>query len=203
MLQPIQKKLGDTNIILVGMMGAGKTTIGKALSNSLCKAFVDSDHEIQRRTGVKIPVIFEIEGETGFRKRESEVLAGLVEQKNIILATGGGAVLNAENRQLLRRGGIVIYLRASVGDLYRRTRHDKSRPLLQTTENLYARLNELYVQRDALYRETAHVIIDSGKQGVRFLVQKLIDKLISIDFNTIMQNNHGNAMHTIAVDFTP
>ncbi|MBY0474865.1 MAG: 3-dehydroquinate synthase [Nitrosomonas sp.] len=203
MLQPIQKKLGDANIILVGMMGAGKTTIGKALSSSLCKVFVDSDHEIQKRTGVKIPVIFEIEGEAGFRKRESEVLAGLSEQKNIILATGGGAVLSTENRQLLRQSGIVIYLRASVNDLYRRTRHDKNRPLLQTTENLYARLNELYAQRDALYRETAHVIIDSGKQGVRFLVQKLINKLISIDFNTIMQNNRGNAMQTIAVDFTP
>lgn len=203
MLQPIQKKLGDTNIILVGMMGAGKTTIGKVLSNSLCKIFVDSDHEIQKRTGVKIPVIFEIEGEAGFRKRESEVLAGLSEQRNIILATGGGAVLSAENRRLLRKSGIVIYLRASVNDLYRRTRHDKNRPLLQTTENLYARLNELYVQRDALYRETAHVIIDSGKQGVRFLVQKLINRLISIDFNTIMQNNRGNAMQTIAVDFTP
>ncbi len=203
MLQPIQKKLGDTNIILVGMMGAGKTTIGKVLSNSLCKIFVDSDHEIQKRTGVKIPVIFEIEGEAGFRKRESEVLAGLSEQRNIILATGGGAILSAENRRLLRQSGIVIYLRASVNDLYRRTRHDKNRPLLQTTENLYARLNELYVQRDALYRETAHVIIDSGKQGVRFLVQKLINRLISIDFNTIMQNNRGNAMQTIAVDFTP
>lgn len=203
MLSPIQKKLGDTNIILVGMMGAGKTTIGKALSNSLCKAFVDSDHEIQRRTGVKIPVIFEIEGEAGFRKRESEVLAGLVEKKNIILATGGGAVLNAENRQLLRQGGIVIYLRASVNDLYRRTRHDKNRPLLQATENLYARLSELYMQRDALYRETAHVIIDSGKQGVRFLVQKLINKLISTDFNTIMQKNPGNTIQTVAVDFTP
>ncbi len=203
MVQPIQKKLGDTNIILVGMMGAGKTTIGKVLSSSLCRVFVDSDHEIQKRTGVKIPVIFEIEGEAGFRKRESEVLAGLSEQRNIILATGGGAVLNAENRRLLRQSGIVIYLRASVNDLYRRTRHDKNRPLLQTTENLYARLNELYVQRDALYRETAHVIIDSGKQGVRFLVQKLINRLISIDFNTIMQNNRGNAMQTIAVDFTP
>ncbi len=201
-LQPAQKKLGDINIILVGMMGAGKTTIGKALANSLGKEFIDSDHEIQDRTGVKIPVIFEIEGETGFRKRESEVLAELVKKNNIVLATGGGAVLSRENRQILRRGGIVIYLRASVNDLYRRTRYDKNRPLLQT-QNLFARLNELYVQRDVLYRETAHVIIDSGKQGVRFLVQKLINKLISIDFNNIMQNNSKNAMQTITVDFTP
>ena len=201
-LQPIQKKLGHTNIILVGMMGAGKTTIGKALASSLDKEFVDSDHEIQERTGVKIPVIFEIEGEAGFRKRESEALLELSQKRNIILATGGGAILNPENRQLLKRSGIVIYLRASVNDLYRRTRHDKNRPLLQT-QNLYARLNELYVQRDALYRETAHVIIDSGKQGVRFLVQKLINKLISIDFNTIMQGDQSNIMQTITVDFTP
>ncbi len=200
--QPIQKKLGNTNIILVGMMGAGKTTIGKALASSLGKEFIDSDHEIQDRTGVKIPVIFEIEGEAGFRKRESEVLIELVKKNNIILATGGGAVLSRENRQLLRRGGIVIYLRATVNDLYRRTRHDKNRPLLQT-QNLFARLNELYVQRDALYRETAHVIIDSGKQGVRFLVQKLINKLISIDYNNIMRNNNKNAMQTVTVDFTP
>ncbi len=201
-LQPAQKKLGNINIILVGMMGAGKTTIGKALANSLGKEFIDSDHEIQDRTGVKIPVIFEIEGEAGFRKRESEVLAELVKKNNIVLATGGGAVLSRENRQILQRGGIVIYLRASVNDLYRRTRYDKNRPLLQT-QNLFARLNELYAQRDALYRETAHVIIDSGKQGVRFLVQKLINKLISIDFNNIMQNNNKNAMQTITVDFTP
>jgi len=200
--QPIQKKLGNTNIILVGMMGAGKTTIGKALASSLGKEFIDSDHEIQDRTGVKIPVIFEIEGEAGFRKRESEVLIELVKKNNIILATGGGAVLSRENRQLLRRGGIVIYLRATVNDLYRRTRHDKNRPLLQT-QNLFVRLNELYVQRDALYRETAHVIIDSGKQGVRFLVQKLINKLISIDYNNIMRNNNKNAMQTVTVDFTP
>ncbi|MBX9636126.1 MAG: shikimate kinase, partial [Nitrosomonas sp.] len=119
-LQPIQKKLGHTNIILVGMMGAGKTTIGKALASSLDKEFVDSDHEIQERTGVKIPVIFEIEGEAGFRKRESEALLELSQKRNIILATGGGAILNPENRQLLKRSGIVIYLRASVNDLYRR-----------------------------------------------------------------------------------
>lgn len=200
-LQPIQKKLGNTNIILVGMMGAGKTTIGKALASSLNKEFADSDHEIQERTGVKIPVIFEIEGEAGFRKRETETLLELTKKRNIILATGGGAVLHPGNRQLLRQNGIVIYLRASVNDLYRRTRHDKTRPLLQT-QNLYARLNELYLQRDALYRETAHIIIDSGKQGVRFLVQKLINKLLSLDLNTIMQGGHGNTMQTITVDFT-
>jgi|CXWL01.1.fsa_nt_gi 3-dehydroquinate synthase len=200
-LQPVQKKLVNTNIILVGMMGAGKSTIGRALANALGKEFVDSDHVIQERTGAKIPVIFEIEGEAGFRKRESEVLIELVKKNNIVLATGGGAVLSQENRQLLEQNGIVIYLRASVNDLYRRTRHDKNRPLLQTP-NLFARLNELYIQRDALYRETAHVIIDSGKQGVRYLIQKLINKLSSINLNNIKQNGNQITMQTISVDLT-
>ncbi len=200
-LQPVQEKLGNTNIILVGMMGAGKTTIGKSLAQMLAKEFVDSDHEIQERTGVKIPVIFEIEGEAGFRKRESEVLIELVKKNNIVLATGGGAVLSQENRQLLRESGIVIYLRASISDLYRRTRHDKNRPLLKS-QNLYARLNELYIQRDAYYRETAHIIIDSGKQGVRQLIQKLINKLNSINADSIKHANHSNIMQTISVDFT-
>ena len=200
-LQPVQEKLGNTNIILVGMMGAGKTTIGKSLAQMLAKEFVDSDHEIQERTGVKIPVIFEIEGEAGFRKRESEVLIELVKKNNIVLATGGGAVLSQENRQLLRESGIVIYLRASISDLYRRTRHDKNRPLLKS-QTLYARLNELYIQRDAYYRETAHIIIDSGKQGVRQLIQKLINKLNSINADSIKHANHSNIMQTISVDFT-
>lgn len=199
--QPVQKKLVNTNIILVGMMGAGKSTIGKALANALGKEFVDSDHVIQERTGAKIPVIFEMEGEAGFRKRESEVLVELVKKNNIVLATGGGAVLSQENRQLLEQNGIVIYLRASVNDLYRRTRHDKNRPLLQT-HNLFARLNELHIQRDALYRETAHVIIDSGKQGVRYLIQKLINKLTSINLNHIKQNGNPITMQTISVDLT-
>ena len=198
--QTVQKKLQDANIILVGMMGAGKTTIGKALSILLNKDFVDSDHEIQDRTGVKIPVIFEIEGEAGFRKRESEVLADLVKKRNMILATGGGAVLCQENREALRQNGVVIYLRASVNDLYRRTRHDKNRPLLQT-KNLLERLNELHAQRDVYYRETAHIIMDSGKQGVRFLIQKLIHKLASFDFQELNRNHHQNNMQTITVDF--
>lgn len=198
--QTVQKKLQDANIILVGMMGAGKTTIGKALSVLLNKDFVDSDHEIQDRTGVKIPVIFEIEGEAGFRKRESEVLADLVKKRNMILATGGGAVLSQENREALRQNGVVIYLRALVNDLYRRTRHDKNRPLLQT-KNLLERLNELHAQRDVYYRETAHIIMDSGKQGVRFLIQKLIHKLTSFDFQEFNRNHHQNNMQTITVDF--
>lgn len=186
------------NVIFVGMMGAGKTTIGKLLANYLGKTFVDSDHEIQQRTGVKIPLIFEIEGESGFRKRETEVLQELVQAENIVLATGGGAVLSADNRALLRQHGIVVYLSASVDELLRRTRSDKNRPLLQT-EDLHARLTELHAQRDALYRETAHIIIDSGKQGVRSLVQRLARKLLFFKLKrlraeAINQKKHNNGL---------
>ncbi|HNC41592.1 MAG TPA: shikimate kinase, partial [Nitrosomonas sp.] len=146
----------------------------------LDKDFIDSDHEIQLRTGVKIPLIFEIEGEAGFRKRETEVLQDLVKLENIILATGGGVILSEENRRLLKQNGIVIYLCASVDELLRRTRTDKNRPLLQT-EDQHARLTELLAHRDVLYRNTADIIIDSGKQGVRSLVYKLIRKLRTYD----------------------
>ncbi|MGG7054538.1 shikimate kinase [Nitrosomonas sp. ANs5] len=165
------------NVILIGMMGAGKTTIGKLLAGQIGKTFIDADHEIQERTGVRIPVIFEIEGEAGFRKRETEVLREIVQLQNIVLATGGGAILRPENRALLRRHGTVVYLCAPVSELQRRTRLDKNRPLLQTG-NLHARLQELYTQRDPIYRQTAHIIVDSGRQGVRVLVQKLIQKLL-------------------------
>lgn len=164
------------NIILIGMMGSGKTTVGKLLANLIGKTFMDVDHEIQRRTGVGIPVIFEIEGEAGFRKRESEILRDMVRQQNIVLATGGGAILHPDNRTLLRQHGTVVYLCAPVTELRRRTHQDKNRPLLQTG-NVQARLIELFTQRDPLYRETAHLIMDSGRQSARTFVQKLIQKL--------------------------
>lgn len=170
--------LGETsgNIFLVGMMGAGKTTVGRLLANFLEKKFYDSDREIQKRTGVSIPLIFEIEGEAGFRKRETEMLSELVKTGNIVLATGGGAVLSAENREMLKRSGTVIYLRATIDDLWRRTRHDKNRPLLQT-QDPRTKLTELYAQRDPLYRETAHIIVESGKRSARHLAQLLAQQL--------------------------
>lgn len=164
------------NIILIGMMGAGKTTVGKLLASLTGKTFVDVDHEIQQRTGVGIPVIFEIEGEAGFRKRESDVLRDVVNQRDIVLATGGGAILHPDNRILLRQHGTVVYLCTPVIELRRRTHLDKNRPLLQTG-NVHARLVELFTQRDPLYRETAHIIMDSGRQSARAFVQKLIQRL--------------------------
>lgn len=160
------------NIFLVGMMGAGKTSVGRVLAKRLNKIFYDSDHVIEERTGVKIPVIFEIEGEPGFRHRESAVLDELTALDDVVLATGGGAVLAQENRDRLRTRGTVVYLRASVKDLLNRTRHDKNRPLLQTADPR-ARLNELYEIRDPLYREVAHVTIDTGSQSLTTLVNRL------------------------------
>jgi shikimate kinase len=164
------------NIFLVGMMGAGKTTIGRLLASFLKKTFYDSDREIQKRTGVSIPLIFEIEGEAGFRKRETEMLSELVKTRNIVLATGGGAVLSEQNREMLKQSGTVIYLRATVDDLWRRTRQDKNRPLLQT-QDPRTKLAELYTQRDPLYRETAHIIVESGKRSARHLAQLLAQQL--------------------------
>lgn len=164
------------NIILVGLMGAGKTTVGKLLARHLNKTFIDSDHEIEHRTGVKIPLIFELEGEAGFRDREAAVIAELCQQRNIVLATGGGAVLREENRRCLGNSGTVIYLRAQVADLWQRTRHDKNRPLLQTA-NPQAKLQELFTQRDPLYREVADIVMDTGDQNIHSLVRQLEQKL--------------------------
>ena len=166
------------NIFLVGMMGAGKTSVGRVLAKRLNKVFYDSDHVIEERTGVKVSVIFEIEGEPGFRHRESAVLHELTALDEVVLATGGGAVLAQENRDRLRTRGTVVYLRASVKDLLNRTRHDKNRPLLQTADPR-ARLNELYEMRDPLYREVAHVTIDTGSQSLTTLVNRLYQVLES------------------------
>jgi shikimate kinase len=165
------------NIFLVGMMGAGKTSVGKSLARRLGKEFHDSDHVIEARTGVKIPVIFEIEGETGFRSRESAVIDELTALQEIVLATGGGAVLDPRNRGLLKSRGTVVYLRAAVKDLLNRTRHDKNRPLLQTADPR-TRLTELFETRDPLYRDVAHIVIETGSQSLGTLVSRLEQLLV-------------------------
>lgn len=167
------------SIYLVGLMGAGKTSVGRILARRLRKPFYDMDHEIERATGVRIPVIFEIEGESGFRARESKVLAELVGKGDIVLATGGGAVLAEQNRRLLNEHGTVVYLRAAPRDLWLRTRHDKNRPLLQTTDPL-TKLEELFAQRDPLYREAAHLIMDTGCQSVGLLAHRLESRLLRL-----------------------
>lgn len=164
------------NIFFVGLMGAGKTTVGKLIAKRLGKTFYDSDHEIEQRTGVQIPVIFELEGEAGFRKREAAVIEDLSHMQDIVLATGGGAVLSKQNRENLSRNGMVVYLRASVPELWQRTKNDRNRPLLQTSDPR-AKLEALLAERDPLYREIADVIIDTGEQSVTTIVQHLEELL--------------------------
>lgn len=153
-------------------MGAGKTTVGKLLAQHLNKRFVDCDREIENRSGVSIPLIFEIEGETGFRRRESRMLEELAARDDLVLATGGGAILSEQNRKLLTGRGTVVYLRASVHELWLRTRYDKNRPLLQGND-VRSKLRTLYAQRDPLYREIADIIVDTSRQSVRTLVLQL------------------------------
>lgn len=160
---PAMKKNMAGNFILVGLMGAGKTTLGKQLAAHYHYPFYDSDQVICARTGVDITTIFEMEGESGFRLRESHTIGELCSLKNIVLATGGGAVLSPENRAMLRQNGLVVYLHAQPETLLSRTCGDKNRPLLQVANPLQ-RYQELYAARDALYRETAHLIFEVNPQ---------------------------------------
>ena len=168
--------MGRGNIFLVGMMGAGKTTLGRALAQRLELAFVDSDRLLVERTGVPVATIFEIEGEDGFRRRESALLAQLVQGADIVVATGGGAVLSTENRALMRSSGTVVYLRARLENLWERTRHDSSRPLLKTPDPR-ATLAALLEARDPLYREVAHIVVDTGSQSATTLVARVVAAL--------------------------
>lgn len=154
------------------MMGCGKTTVGRQLAKRLGRSFADTDHEIEARTGVRIPTIFEIEGEAGFRRRETQVIAELAAEQDLVLATGGGAILDPANRAALAASGVVIYLNAPPGLLFERTRHDRNRPLLRVADPL-AKISELFVVRDPLYREVAHVVVDTVAGGVAQLVTKV------------------------------
>ncbi len=167
-------------------MGAGKTTVGRLIAKHLNKNFYDTDHEIERRTGVNIPLIFELEGEAGFRRREAAVIEELTQADNIVLATGGGAVLLPENRLNLKQHGTVVYLRANVHELWIRTRNDKNRPLLQT-ENPRQKLEKLFEERDPLYREVATIVVDTGGQAVGTIVHEIEKRLIQNQQQTAQQ----------------
>jgi len=164
------------NIILVGLMGAGKTSVGRLLAKRLRKSFCDCDQEIEQATGVKIPVIFDIEGEAGFRVRETRMLAELVRRPDTVLATGGGAVLSEENRRLMSENGVVVYLRATAQDLWNRTRHDRNRPLLRTPDP-QATLQKLFEDRDPIYRSVADIVIETGNQSLGHLAQRVEQQL--------------------------
>ena len=156
------------NLFLVGLMGAGKSTLGRTLARRLGKRFVDADHELETRTGVAIATVFEVEGESGFRDREEVLCAELTALSDIVLATGGGVVLREASRQHLRERGTVLYLHAPPEILWQRLRGSRHRPLLQTTDPR-TRLAELYAARDPLYREVAHHVVESERDAaIRF-----------------------------------
>ena len=165
-----------TAVFLVGMMGAGKTTVGRRLARRLGWPFLDADRELEARLGVPIPTIFELEGETGFRKREAQLIDELTQRDPVVLATGGGAVLDPESRQALHARGTVVYLRATPADLWHRLRRDTTRPLLQT-EDPRGRIEALVSARDPLYREVAHLTLDTGRQPVDQVLERLLAAL--------------------------
>jgi shikimate kinase len=168
-----------SNIFLIGMPGAGKTTVGKALAKHLALRFVDADKELVSRTGVSIATIFEIEGEPGFRAREVELISKLVLERGIVLATGGGAILDAANRSSLRQHGAVVYLQTGLAELRERTRRDTKRPLLQG-DDPESVLSALLQVREPLYNEAAHIVVNASRENIGKLAQQIIDELSSL-----------------------
>jgi shikimate kinase len=165
------------NIILVGPMGSGKTTIGRRLSENLSLDFFDSDHEIIDSTGVSIDHIFDVEGQKGFRIRESVMLKKLCNMPNIILATGGGAVMLKENRDLIKKAGTVVYLSSSVDQILRRTAKSKTRPLLEKSNNRRKTITDILEVRDSLYKEVASVIINTNGKKLNEVIDEIIEAL--------------------------
>lgn len=161
-------------IVLIGPMGAGKTTIGKVLAKELGYDFWDSDKEIERRCGANIPWIFDVEGEGGFREREANVIKDLARLSGAVLATGGGAMMRAENRQAVKQYGFVVYLNTSVEQQYKRTHKDKNRPLLQGKEDPRLVLQRLYDARNPVYREVADLIVDTDRKTQKTIVRTIV-----------------------------
>jgi shikimate kinase len=155
-------------------MGAGKTTIGRQLARKISNTFYDSDHEIEKRTGVDIPLIFEIEGESGFRKRESQVLAELVLLENIVLSTGGGSILDTANRKALIDNGTIIYLKSTAEKLFKRIADDKRRPLLQTDDRL-EQIKKILEEREHIYTSIADEVIDTRDLSIKQITHKILE----------------------------
>lgn len=164
------------SIFLVGMMGAGKSTVGLRLARRLDRPFIDVDRELEARLGVDIPTVFELEGERGFRRREAALLDELTRQRGLVLATGGGAVLLPENRAAMRQCGLVVFLKPTPAELWQRLRRDRHRPLLQTSDPR-ARIERLLVEREPLYHEVADHVIQSGRQPAEQVVERIVDWL--------------------------
>ena len=164
------------NIFLIGPMGAGKSTVGRQLAKALDMEFVDCDREIEERTGVTIGIIFEVEGEEGFRKRERAMIETLTERDGIVLATGGGAVLDEENRSRLRTRGFAIYLNAPVDLLVERTARDRQRPLLQNGDPK-EKLIALAEEREPLYRQVADMVVKTDRRTARHVVKEIVKRI--------------------------
>lgn len=172
------------NVFLIGPMGAGKSTIGRHLAELLNKEFQDSDHEIEKRTGASIPLIFEIEGETGFRNRESAIIDDLTLRSNVVLATGGGVILSADNCSTLHSRGVVVYLHAPLETLLLRTRRDRRRPLLQTADRR-STLEGILKAREPVYRQTADIVVETSHRSPASVAREIARKLeaLNIDEN--------------------
>jgi len=171
----MQEKIN--NIVLVGAMGSGKTTIGRNLAKKLKVDFYDADHQIIDKTGVSIDHIFDVEGEEGFRKRESKVLKELCNKSNIVLATGGGAVILGENRSIIKRAGVVVYLLSSADQILRRTAKSKTRPLLENSTNRRQTITNIIDSRDSLYREVATIIINTNGKKLNQVIKEILTHL--------------------------
>jgi len=168
--------MSDQNIILIGPMGSGKSTIGQLIASRLNRDFVDSDYYIEQKTGVDIPTIFDIEGEEGFRARETKALEELTSQKKLVIATGGGSVIREENQQLLKSCGFIIFLDTSVNQQMARLKHDKKRPLLQT-DNPREKLEKLFTERKPLYLDLADLRIKTDRKFARKVASEIIPQL--------------------------
>ena len=169
------------NIVLVGPMGSGKTTVGRRLAHELNQNFFDTDHEIIDKTGVTIDHIFDIEGEEGFRDRESKILENLCQMSNIILATGGGIVILPKNRKILKNAGLVVYLSSSVDQLLRRTAKSKTRPLLENSSDRKKTMTELVEARDVYYREVASVVVDTTGKKLHEVINIIIRRTENVE----------------------
>ena len=165
------------NIFLIGPMGAGKTTIGRQLARELKKEFIDSDQEIEDRTGANISWIFDVEGEAGFRQREKKIIEELTSRKGVVLATGGGAVLSPENRKYLHSRGTVVYLMATIGQQVERTKNDSRRPLIQNVTDIKGKLKELMEIRDPLYREIADYVVMTNRRSPKSVSSDIVKQL--------------------------
>ena len=169
------------NIVLVGSMGSGKTSVGRRLAQELNRDFFDTDHEIIEKTGVTIDHIFDIEGEEGFRERESKILENLCQMSNIILATGGGIVILPRNREILKNSGLVVYLCSSVDQLVRRTAKSKTRPLLENSTDRRKTIIEIVEARDVYYREVASFVVDTTGKKLHEVVNIIIREIKNVE----------------------